>query len=311
MRPHPHAILSTLLFTLPLSWALNCSAQTNPTPTPTAAPRLYVAAKLSQVSGHSVITCTVKNSSGRPVVSQTVSVQKSAVVAGPFSLWMSKKTNVNGQALFPYAPPTYTWYVRCTSVAQAGVAAQPMLFVSATKMIRGKKPRPSPTATPIPTATATPTPRPTMTPVPTVTPTATPRPTATATPLRPSLQRLQLLPRLGRQRQPLQPPRRTRRRSAALRGLFLERSRPKTTTTAVRASPITTPTRAITAPFIEPTTSTSKAPPTAVAVITSDGRTQANGSTTPSTSRPQAPITWTSGCHRWSAAVPSTSNSTA
>ena len=173
-----HTVVSTLMITLLLSWALNSAAQVPPTPTATQ--RLSVTARLSQVSGHSVITCTVTNSSGHAVRSQTVSVQKAAAVTGPFADWMSKKTNVNGQALLPYAQPTYTWYVRCAaSVAQAGAGAraQETLFVSATKTILGKKPRPSPTATPRPTATATP--RPTATPTPTVAPTATPRPTTT------------------------------------------------------------------------------------------------------------------------------------
>ena len=156
-------------------------AQVSPTPTPTA-PRLLVYVGLTHVSGHSVVYCTVKNSRGLRVPSQKVSVQKSAAVTGPFVNWMSKKTNVNGQALFPYAQPTYTWYVRCATVAQAGAGAQATLFVSATKTITGKKPRPSPTATPRPTATATPKPSPTATPTPTVTPTTTPRPTATPTP---------------------------------------------------------------------------------------------------------------------------------
>ena len=98
---------------------------------------------------------------------------------------MSKKTNVNGQALLPYAQPTYTWYVRCASTLTAGTAAQATLFVSATKTITGKRPRPSPTATPRPTATATPIPTvtPTPTAIPTVKPTATPTPTPSATPI--------------------------------------------------------------------------------------------------------------------------------
>ena len=141
-----------------------------------------VTAKLSQVSGHSVIGCTVKDSSGHAVRSQKVSVQKAVAITGPFADWMSKKTAVNGQALLPYAQPTYTWYVRCASTLPAGTAAQQTLFVSATKTIRGIKPRPSPTATPRPTATATATPRPTATPTPTATATATPKPTATPSP---------------------------------------------------------------------------------------------------------------------------------
>ena len=155
-------------------------AQVSPTPTP---PRLSVTAKLLQMSGHSIIACIVKDRSGNPVASQTVAVQKSSTTTGPFANWMSKKTGVKGQALYPYAQPRNTWYVRCSAAGS----------VSATKTIPGKKPRPSPTATPRPTATATPrptataTPRPTATPKPTrstprPSPTATPRPTATATP---------------------------------------------------------------------------------------------------------------------------------
>ena len=177
----PHTILSMLMITPLVGWALNSTAQVPPTPASTATPRLLVTARLTQMSGHSVIACTVKDSSGSAVPSQTVSVQKAAAVTGPFATWMSKKTGVKGQALFPYAQPTYTWYVRCASVAQAGTGAQPTLFVSATRTISGKKPRPSPTATPRPTATATP--RPTATATPTVTPTATPKPTATPTPM--------------------------------------------------------------------------------------------------------------------------------
>ena len=181
----PQTIVSMLMITPLLSWALNSAAQVPPTPTPTATPRLLVTAKLTQVSGHSVIACTVKDSSGHAVRSQTVSVQKAAAVTGPFADWMSKKTTVNGQALFPYAQPTYTWYVRCAAAWPARRTALPARFiVSATKTIKGKKPRPSPTATPRPTATATPKPtahrdahrHPTAdgTPTPTVTPTATP-----------------------------------------------------------------------------------------------------------------------------------------
>ena len=146
------------------------------TPTPTATPQRYVTAKLSQVSGQSVITCTVKNSRGRAVPSQIVSVQTASAPQGPYAVWMSKKTNAQGQALFPYAPSrsarlmltTDTWCVRCAAAGS----------VSPTKWIKGK--RPTPTPTPVVTPTATP--RPTATPTPTVTPTATPRPTATPTP---------------------------------------------------------------------------------------------------------------------------------
>ena len=103
---------------------------------------------------------------------------------------MSKKTNVNGQGIFPYAQPTYTWYVQCAAADTA--TALPMLSVSRTLTIKGKKPRPSPTATPRPTRdgharadptlTATPTPRPTATATPVPTATATPSPTRTQTP---------------------------------------------------------------------------------------------------------------------------------
>ena len=147
-------IAATLLLT-----AAPAPAPALTTPTPTATPRLRVTARLSQVSGHSVIACTVKDGSGQAVPSQTVSVQKAAATTGPFAAWMSKKTNSNGQALFPYAQPKRTWCVRCSRRAPT---------VSAIKTIKGKSPTPTPTATPNPTATATATPRPT------VTPTATP-----------------------------------------------------------------------------------------------------------------------------------------
>ena len=179
------AIISTLIFTLLLSWSVNCTAQASPTPTPTGVQRLYVTAYLAQVSGHLVIACIVKDSDGQAVPSQTVSVQKAPAVTGPFTVWMSKKTTAKGRALFPYSQPTYTWYVRCAAAETA--TALPGLSVSRTLTIRGKKPRPSPTATPRPTATPmptvtpTPTPAPTATPHPTVTPTPTPKPTVTPT----------------------------------------------------------------------------------------------------------------------------------
>ena len=117
----------------------------SPTPRPTATPLLSVTAKLSQVNGQSVVACTVKDSRGHAVRSQTVSVQKAAAVTGPFADWMSKKTTVNGQALLPYSQPTYTLYVRCATVAGGMAAAQPVLIVSNTITIKGKKPRPTPT----------------------------------------------------------------------------------------------------------------------------------------------------------------------
>ena len=46
------AIISTLIFTLLLSWSVNCTAQASPTPTPTATPCLLVTAKLTQMSSH-------------------------------------------------------------------------------------------------------------------------------------------------------------------------------------------------------------------------------------------------------------------
>ena len=150
------------------------------TPTPTATPCPLVTARLTQVSGHLVIACTVTDSSGLAVPSQIVSVQKAPAVTGPFAIWMSKKTNVNGRALLPYAQPMYTWYVRCATACNVSPSAAASYGVSRTLRINGRKPRPSPTATPRPTATATP--RPTATPIPTVTPTATPRPTATPIP---------------------------------------------------------------------------------------------------------------------------------
>lgn len=159
MRPHPHAILSTLVFVPLLSWAVTCSAQTSPTSTPTGTPRLNVTARLTQVSGHSVIACSVKDGSGKAVPSQIVSVQKAAAITGPFALWMSKNTTQRGVALFPYARPKNTWYVRC----YAGGS------VSSVKMIKGQNPGPSPTVTPtkapIPTGTASPPATATPTPV--------------------------------------------------------------------------------------------------------------------------------------------------
>ena len=88
---------------------------------------MLLTGRLSQVNGRSIITCTVKNSRGRAVASQKVSVQKASALSGPYAVWMSKVTNVQGQALFPYAPPTYTWYVRC---AAAG-------YVSGSKLVMG------------------------------------------------------------------------------------------------------------------------------------------------------------------------------
>ena len=107
-----------------------------PTPTPTAKPKKrlhvtirlsYTTATLSQVSGRSIITCTVKDDAGRPVVSQTVSVEKAAAVEGSYTTWVSKKTNVKGQGLYPYAQPKNNWYVRCSAAGN----------VSATKLIVG------------------------------------------------------------------------------------------------------------------------------------------------------------------------------
>jgi len=94
------------------------------TPSPTVTPRLYVTARLSQVSGHSVITCTVKDSGGRAVKSQKVSVEKAATLSGPYAVWMSKRTNVQGQALFPYAMPKKSWYVRCDAAGNVSESKQ-------------------------------------------------------------------------------------------------------------------------------------------------------------------------------------------
>ena len=190
--------LTSLLFSFLVSSLLCALRSYAVTPTPTATPQRYVTAKLSQVSGQSVITCTVKTSRGRAVPSQIVSVQKAAAITGPFADWMSKKTNIKGQALLPYAQPTYTWFARCAAALPLGVAEPPtqglrlaqtrdsVLVVSATVKINGRKPRPTPTATPRPTATATPAPTATPTPMPTATPAPTatpiPIPTATATP---------------------------------------------------------------------------------------------------------------------------------
>ena len=159
----------TILLGLALFFAAPAFAQVSPTPTP---PRLSVTAKLLQMSGRSIIACNVKDRSGTPVASQTVSVQKSSKTTGPFANWMSKKTGVKGQALFPYSQPKNTWYVRCRAAGN----------VSLPKMIKGRSPSPSPTATPRPTSSAAPTPTPKPTVMPTVTPSPTSRPTATPTP---------------------------------------------------------------------------------------------------------------------------------
>ena len=105
-----------------------------PTPTPKSKKRLHVTislssttATLSQVSGRSIITCTVKDDAGRPVVSQTVSVEKAAAVEGPYTTWVSKKTNVKGQGLYPYAQAKNNWYMRCSTAG----------YVSVSKMIKG------------------------------------------------------------------------------------------------------------------------------------------------------------------------------
>ena len=118
-------------------------AQVSPTPTPTA-PCPLVTARLTQASSQLVIACTVKDSTGLPVPSKIVSVQKAPAVTGPFAVWMSKKTNVNGRALLPYAPPTYTWYVRCAAACSASPSATTRYSVSQTLTIKGQKPRPSP-----------------------------------------------------------------------------------------------------------------------------------------------------------------------
>ena len=81
------------------------------------------------MSGHSIITCTVKNSRGRAVASQKVSVQKASVLSGPYATWMSKLTNVQGQALFPHAKPKKSWYVRCS--AAGNVSGSKLIIGSA------------------------------------------------------------------------------------------------------------------------------------------------------------------------------------
>ena len=129
-----------LLLALALFFAAPAFAQVSPTPTPLS---LSVTARLTQVSGRLIIACTVKDSSGNPVASQTASVQKSLAANGPFTTWMSRKTGVKGQALFPYSQPKNTWYVRCRAAGS----------VSLPKMLKGRSPTPSPTATPRPTST--------------------------------------------------------------------------------------------------------------------------------------------------------------
>ena len=81
----------------------------------------------SPTSARPTINCIVNDGDGQPVTSLTTSVEKAAAEAGPYSAWMSKKTNVKGQAVLPYATPKRTMYVRC---AAAG-------YVSVSKTIKG------------------------------------------------------------------------------------------------------------------------------------------------------------------------------
>ena len=115
-------------------WQLYFTVTQNPAPTPTpvAVPAptgtpLVVTIKLTQLSGHRIIACTVKDRAGQAVVSQIVSVEKAAAATGPYTTWMSKKTNLKGQSLLPYAQPKNTWYVRCSAAG----------YVSLSKVIRG------------------------------------------------------------------------------------------------------------------------------------------------------------------------------
>ena len=89
------------------------------------------------MNGHSIITCTVKNSRGCAVASQKVSVQKASALSGPYAVWMSKLTNVQGQALFPYAPPKNSWYVRCA--AAGNVSASKLIIGSASATAARKR----------------------------------------------------------------------------------------------------------------------------------------------------------------------------
>ena len=115
-----------------------------PKPTPTPKKRFHVTiglssttATLSQVSGRSIITCTVKNDAGRPVVSQIVSVEKAAAATGPYTTWLSKQTNMKGQGLYPYAQPKNSWYVRCS--AAGNVSGSKRIIGSASATARRKR----------------------------------------------------------------------------------------------------------------------------------------------------------------------------
>ena len=115
-------------------WQLYFTVTQNPAPTPTpvgvpppTGTPLVVTIKLTQLSGHRIIACTVKDSAGQALVSQIVSVEKAAAATGPYAVWMSKKTNVKGQALFPYSQPKNTWYVRCSAAG----------YVSQSKVVKG------------------------------------------------------------------------------------------------------------------------------------------------------------------------------
>ena len=104
------------------------------TSTNTSTGTLYVTATLSratgalsQMSARPTVTCTVKDSDGKPVASQTASVEKAATATGPYTTWMSAKTNRKGQSVLKYATPKGTKYVRCSAAG----------YVSASKVIVG------------------------------------------------------------------------------------------------------------------------------------------------------------------------------
>ena len=150
----------------------------------------YVTARLSQVSGHSVITCTVKDSRGRVVPSQKVSVQTAAATRAVCSLDVKEDKR---------ARPSHLSI--CTVTISQAPAANTCVRamrrrggVSPTTTIKGKKPtaksdghseansHSDPHAYGDSKTDAYRTPTPTVTPTVTPTPTATPYPTATPTP---------------------------------------------------------------------------------------------------------------------------------
>ena len=90
------------------------------------------------MSGRSIITCTVKDDAGRPVVSQTVSVEKAAAVdRAVYNLGVQKDKRERPRSSYPYAQPKNSWYVRCA--AAGNVSATKLIVGSASATARRKR----------------------------------------------------------------------------------------------------------------------------------------------------------------------------